>query len=54
MASTWDKELIQSGGELMGKESPIEVPLMVKMPPAAGAMGFAEWRERGCPDFTVA
>lgn len=37
--------------ELMGTESPIEVPLMVKMPLAACGMSFKEWRAAGYPAF---
>ncbi|KAF1812370.1 hypothetical protein P152DRAFT_33596 [Eremomyces bilateralis CBS 781.70] len=35
--------------ELLGTENDIEVPLMVKMPSAAGGMTFEEWRAKGYP-----
>ena len=33
--------------ELVGEESDVEVPLMVKMPSAAGGKSFDEWRDGG-------
>jgi hypothetical protein len=38
--------------ELLGTESDVSVPLMVRMPKAAGGMGFYEWKEKGYPSFS--
>ena len=45
------EEKIVHSAELMGTESPVEVPLMVKMPRAAGGMSFRDWRAAGYPAF---
>ena len=43
------KEGILHKREVIGSESDIEVPLMVKMPAAAGESTFEEWAMRGYP-----
>lgn len=43
------KEKIVHKAEVLGTETDIEVPLMVKMPSAAKGMTFDEWREKGYP-----
>jgi hypothetical protein len=45
------EEKIVHKAEVLGTETDIEVPLMVKMPSAAGGLSFAEWREKGYPAF---
>lgn len=42
-------ETIVHKKELLGTETDIEVPLMVKMPQQAGNMTFMEWRAKGYP-----
>ncbi|POR34791.1 Acyl-CoA N-acyltransferase [Tolypocladium paradoxum] len=44
-------EKIVHKAEVLGTETDIEVPLMVKMPSAAGGLTFDEWRRTGYPDF---
>lgn len=45
---TLDDKIVHSA-ELMGTDAPVEVPLMVKMPRAAGGLTFKEWRAAGYP-----
>ncbi|KAK4462283.1 hypothetical protein QBC42DRAFT_201509 [Cladorrhinum samala] len=45
------KEKIVHKAEVLGTETDIEVPLMVRMPKAANGMGFYEWKEKGYPSF---
>ncbi|PNY24500.1 Acyl-CoA N-acyltransferase [Tolypocladium capitatum] len=45
-------EKIVHKAEVLGTETDIEVPLMVKMPSTAGGLTFDEWRRAGYPDFT--
>ena len=45
------QETIVHKAEVLGTEEDIVVPLMVKMPSAAGGMTFSEWREAGYPEF---
>ena len=42
---------IVHSAELMGLSTPIEVPLMVKMPAAAGKLTFRQWSAEGYPSF---
>ena len=39
-------ETVVHKAELMGTETDIEVPLMVRMPACAGGMTFKEWLEK--------
>lgn len=48
------KEKVVHKAELLGTETDIEVPLMVRMPKAANGMSFYEWKEKGYPSFNVA
>lgn len=50
---TLEDKIVHSA-ELMGTDAPVEVPLMVKMPRAAGGMTFKEWRAAGYPAFAKA
>ncbi|KAL1958744.1 hypothetical protein VTO42DRAFT_3863 [Malbranchea cinnamomea] len=45
------EETIVHKAEVMGTDSDIEVPLMVRMPSCARGMTFKEWREKGYPQF---
>jgi hypothetical protein len=45
-------ETIVHKAEVLGTEKDIEVPLMVKMPSAAGGITFEQWRREGCPEFS--
>lgn len=45
------EEKVVHSPELMGTDAPVEVPLMVKMPRAAGGMSFKDWRAAGYPAF---
>lgn len=47
-------EIIIHKAEVLGTDRDIEVPLMVKMPSAAGSMSFEEWRSSGYPSFQKA
>ncbi|KAI1124877.1 putative GNAT family acetyltransferase [Nemania abortiva] len=44
-------ETIVHEAEVLGTATDIEVPLMVKMPSAAGTMTFEEWRSSSYPSF---
>lgn len=44
-------ETIVHKAEVLGTETDIEVPLMVKMPSAAGGLTFGQWRKNGYPEF---
>ena len=44
-------ERVAHSAELMGTETSIEVPLMVKMPAIAGDLSFKNWRAAGFPAF---
>ena len=44
-------EEIVHKAENLGTEADIEVPLMVRMPSAAGGISFTEWRNQGFPKF---
>ncbi|KAK0702501.1 hypothetical protein B0T21DRAFT_300046 [Apiosordaria backusii] len=48
------KETIVHKAETLGTATDISVPLMVKMPKAAGGMSFYEWKEKGYPKFNAA
>ncbi|KAK3988933.1 hypothetical protein QBC44DRAFT_328460 [Cladorrhinum sp. PSN332] len=48
------KEKIVHKAELLGTETDLEVPLMVRMPKAARGMSFYEWKEKGFPPFNAA
>lgn len=45
------EEKIVHSPETMGTDTPIEVPLMVNMPRAAGGLTFRDWRAAGYPAF---
>lgn len=45
------KEKLIHSKEVLGTEEDIEVPLMVRMPSAAGGLSFEEWRESGYPSW---
>ncbi|KAI0535129.1 putative GNAT family acetyltransferase [Xylaria digitata] len=45
------RETIVHKAEVLGTDTDIEVPLMVKMPSAASGMSFEEWRSSGYPSF---
>ncbi|KAK4159907.1 acyl-CoA N-acyltransferase [Cladorrhinum sp. PSN259] len=47
------KEKIVHKAEVLGTETDIEVPLMVRMPRSAGGMKFEEWKEKGFPSFNA-
>jgi hypothetical protein len=43
------KESVVHKAEVLGTDTDIEVPLMVKMPSSAGGLTFEEWRAKGYP-----
>ncbi|KAK3303903.1 uncharacterized protein B0T15DRAFT_534937 [Chaetomium strumarium] len=46
------RETVVHKAALLGTDSDVSVPLMVRMPKAAGGMGFYEWKEKGYPSFS--
>ena len=46
------RETVVHDAELLGTDSDITVPLMVRMPSAGKGLSFYEWQEKGCPRFT--
>lgn len=46
------KENVVHKAEVLGTPIDVTVPLMVRMPSAAGGMSFEEWRLKGYPKFT--
>ncbi|KAJ2980375.1 hypothetical protein NUW58_g6959 [Xylaria curta] len=46
-------ETVVHKAEVLGTETDIEVPLMVKMPTTAGSMSFQEWRGSGYPSLST-
>lgn len=45
------KEKLIHSKEVLGTDDDIEVPLMVRMPAAAGQMSFEDWQELGYPSW---
>lgn len=45
------KEKLIHSKEVLGTDEDIEVPLMVRMPSAAGELSFEEWQELGYPSW---
>lgn len=45
------KEKLIHSKEVLGTEDDIDVPLMVRMPAAAGQLSFEEWQELGYPSW---
>lgn len=46
------KENVVHKAEVLGTPTDVTVPLMIRMPSAAGGMSFEEWRSQGYPKFT--
>ena len=47
------KENVVHKAETLGTPVDVTVPLMIRMPSAAGGMSFDEWRQKGYPKFTA-
>ena len=45
-------EKIVHSAEVLGTETDIEVPLMVRMPSGAGGIDFYDWKAKGYPPFS--
>lgn len=45
------RETVVHKAEVLGTDSDITIPLMVRMPSAAKGLGFYEWKEQGYPRF---
>jgi hypothetical protein len=45
------KEKLIHSKEVLGTEEDIEVPLMVRMPAAAGQLSFEDWQDLGYPSW---